>query len=774
MPTKIVSYSIQREVSDGTLSRIVLRIEYEDKESISVYVDDTLLDGTGKYTWTWDGDDIVITPNVEEGSEVLIRRLTAIDKMLHSFESGAVFNNQSMDENFRQLLHIAQEYSEGSGITDVFSDIDMHGYKIKNVGFATEDGDVVTFKQYREDALGASVARDQAQQYAQDALRYRNETEGLANQALTDVEEAKDSAIQEIQNRIAPTLEEAKVYATEAKASAGTAVKASKRAEEALGNTLVLEDSAKTSAEASEASRQASETIYRELKEGLDTVQDVAEPIKIVASNIHHVQTTSTNINDVNIVGADLEGGLATDMFQDYGDLDNPGAPGTSIIGGNIKNVSDNIQHVRVDSENIEAIKTVAGAIDNLPEISATLGDAVKKAESARDTAQAQATVATAQANIAKEQVPLVQAEGTKQVQRVTAEGDKQVKRVQDAGATAVQNVENASTQKITDAQTTAVNAVKAQQTTSVNAVVAQGTTSTNAVKAEGTKQVQAVTNEGTSQLEMVSDAGTSEVQKVTAEGTKQVSLAKAQVTIATQKAQEASTSATNAKNYADTIQASVDSAEASATEAHTSETKADTYAKNASASASTATAQATVATTKAQEAKTSADTSALHKDSAQASATEATKQAERAKQYADQMATGQVQADWNETDPSSKACILNKPTLGALASKDSISYTEITGAPPQPDLSGLATKNELQTGLASKANTKHTHSITEVTNLQTTLDAKADQATVDRDLQAVNTQLGTKAVKADVDTALAKKLDITVFNGFIDYGDLG
>ena len=40
-------------------------------------------------------------------------------------------------------------------------------------------------------------------------------------------------------------------------------------------------------------------------------------------------------------------------------------------------------------------------------------------------------------------------------------------------------------------------------------------------------------------------------------------------------------------------------------------------------------------------------------------------------------------------------------------------------------DISGLATKEELNTGLAGKANTKHTHAITEVTDLQSVLDGK-------------------------------------------------
>lgn len=716
-----VQYSVQRELSDGSLNRISVRVPYFSKDDIHVYVSDieikdTTVEGS-KYTWRWDGDYIAITPNVDQGIEVLVRRITPIDEAIHIFDGRSEFDDQSMDENFQQLIYIAQEYSEGSGIKDVFSDINMHGYKIKNVGWATDDDDVVTYGQYKQDAEGAKVAMQRAETAATKAEAHEKNTKVIADKAQTDITESKDRAITEITNRIAPEIDKARVHAITAQASAGTAVSASNRSEVILQDVMVLEDQAEVHATTAVQAKDEALAIKNEIQDGLDSLIDVTEPIKIVANNIQHVQTTSTNINDVNIVGADLEGGTANELFQDYGDLDNPGAPGTNIIGGNIKNVSDNIQHVRVDSENIEAIKTVAGAIDNLPEISATLGDAVKKAESARDTAQAQATVATQQANIAKQQVPLVQDEGTKQVQRVTAEGDKQVKRVQDAGTSAVQSVQNASAKKITDAQTTAVNAVITQQGSSISAVTA-----------EGTKQIQAITNEGTSQIEMVSDAGTTEVQKVTAEGTKQINIAKAQVTIATQKAQEATASATNAKNYADTIQASVDAAEASATAAHTSETKADTYAKNASASASTATAQATASANSAKAAKLSADNAALSKDSASASATTATQQAERAKQYADQMSIGQVQVDWSETVPSSKAFILNKPTLGKLASKDSIAYTEITGTPPQPDLSGLATKNELQTGLAGKANTTHTHAVADVNDLQTALNTINDK----------------------------------------------
>lgn len=237
-----------------------------------------------------------------------------------------------------------------------------------------------------------------------------------------------------------------------------------------------------------------------------------------------------------------------------------------------------------------------------------------------------------------------------------------------------------------------------------------------------------------------------------------QVSLATQQATLATTKATEAEDSATSASQYA---------------------TAASASAKNASASAGTATTQATAASNSAKAAKLSEDNAALSKTAAgtsetnaKASEVEAKKQADLAKGYANQAASGQMNADWAETSATSKAFIKNKPTLGALASKDSIAYSEITGTPPEQDLSGLATKNELQTGLAGKANASHTHTtaqvtgldtalagkapmshthtIANVTSLQTALDAKANDADLQVDLTAIRESITNVSSKVD------------------------
>lgn len=276
-----------------------------------------------------------------------------------------------------------------------------------------------------------------------------------------------------------------------------------------------------------------------------------------------------------------------------------------------------------------------------------------------------------------------------------------------------------------------------------------------------------------------VNQAVASAVKQVTDEGTKQVNLAKAEVTKATEQATVATTKASEA--------------EVSATSASTSAGQADASAKSSAKSAESATTQATASANSAKAAKLSEDNAALSKTAAgtsatnaKASETEAKRQADLAKGYAESAAGGQINSDWAETDVKSKAFIKNKPTLGTLASKNSIEYTEVTGT---PDLSVYVLGSTLTAELAKKANLSHTHTTTQINGLDTALAGKAPAShthTVSQitDLTTtlapyakttdVNSKLSDKADTTTVNAGLAKKLDITTFNGFVDYGDLG
>lgn len=145
-----MAYSIQTAVSDGTLEVLDLSIKYMDKSHIFVYVDDVLVEGSA-YSYVWLTDTrIQLVPAVANGSTIKVIRKTLTDEMWHEFSKGARFSTTSMDENFEQLLFLAQEYSEGIYISDFYSDVDLHLKRILNLGDPINDADAVNLKTLKE------------------------------------------------------------------------------------------------------------------------------------------------------------------------------------------------------------------------------------------------------------------------------------------------------------------------------------------------------------------------------------------------------------------------------------------------------------------------------------------------------------------------------------------------------------------------------------------------------------------------------------------------
>lgn len=147
----LMTFSIQRATSDGTLSTLDLTIEYIDQIDVHLFVDDVEMDltgGTTPYTWEWvTPSQIKILPVVPNGSVVMLRRRTQSSEMYHNFDEGAVFKDESVDENFKQVLFLTQESQEGLALTDLFNDLDMHGFNINNLPLATEPTQPVTLEQ---------------------------------------------------------------------------------------------------------------------------------------------------------------------------------------------------------------------------------------------------------------------------------------------------------------------------------------------------------------------------------------------------------------------------------------------------------------------------------------------------------------------------------------------------------------------------------------------------------------------------------------------------
>ena len=158
-----MTYSRQRAVSDGTLQRLDLTIGYIKRADISV-----LLNGvnTDNYTWAGSSNAVQFPAPIPNGVEVTLVRSTQSDKVINVFSSGAAFTNSAMDKDFQQMLYLAQEYTEGGGQVEFFSDIDMHGFSIHNVKDGVLPGDAVNFKQLNDLAGGAPEAAEAARQAA--------------------------------------------------------------------------------------------------------------------------------------------------------------------------------------------------------------------------------------------------------------------------------------------------------------------------------------------------------------------------------------------------------------------------------------------------------------------------------------------------------------------------------------------------------------------------------------------------------------------------------
>lgn len=138
-----MAFSWQESVKPAGTQDIQCDIEYLDKSYIHVYLDGV---ETTAFTWT-SSTNIRLNSPLSAETVVLLIRKTEREYLYIEFASGAPFIEGNVDTQNTQFLHLAQELVEGRSIEGFYGDINMHRYRITNMGDPVDARDAAN-KQY--------------------------------------------------------------------------------------------------------------------------------------------------------------------------------------------------------------------------------------------------------------------------------------------------------------------------------------------------------------------------------------------------------------------------------------------------------------------------------------------------------------------------------------------------------------------------------------------------------------------------------------------------
>ena len=483
--------------------------------------------------------------------------------------------------------------------------------------------------------------------------------------------------------------------------------------EEMIERLLAAQQTAQAAADAAEAAKNAAEDILEDVQtygEAAAKLEPIADEIVSVAGAKDAVEATGENITNVNIVAGDLDT-TTQPVDIDYGDYDDESGSGEVEVptGGNIVTVATNIESIKTVAENIEDIVSITSEIDKVPGYLEDMGEQVQASAQNAQNALGSANAAANSAQDAATQKNLAKDWAIKldgKVVEAEVEIDFSAKYWANQAKSSADSASATLTQ-VTQAGETAVGNVQSAQSTAVQAV-----------NSEGSTQIAAVGDAMDSAVAAVSAQQTTSVNAVNAAGTQQTANAKAQADAAAQSAADALTAKTQA--------------EAAKADAVTAKGQAETAASTATTKAG----EAAQSATEAGNAKTAALGAQTAAETAQAAA-------EAAQAAAEEVAG----------------------SLGDPLGKEEAAATYLTKTVAS---STYATKTEVTTGLAGKANSSHTHEISQVSGLQSALDGK--QAVGD---YAPATHTHTSSQVTGLGT-LATKNEITAAElaATIDYGE--
>ena len=629
--------TIANYTGNGTQTDFVVPFDYLKKSFVHVYVDNglTLLTGgdygdTGADYYFLDDTTIRLKTAPAEGEGIVVRRYTSATERIVSFEDASILKATDLDTSQLQAFHIAEEARDNvkdAMLRDDEGNWDAQNARIVNVADPVDDQDAMTLGYYKNDKQSVIDLKNETKGYRDEALGFRNEAEGFKD----TTEGYKDDA------------EKSKNLAKD------WAIK--------MDGKVVEEG----------------EQIDYSAKYWAQSVAEMGEAAKVVADNIEDVNTVADNIDDVNTVAGDLEGSFKPPQFTDMGRVGTGETEEIEVTGGNIKTVADNIEDVNSVADAIQD-GSLQTAIDSVP----VTVENVRLSNEAKDGA-------VAASNKAKDWA--IKMDG-KVTDDAGLEVDYSSKYYANQAKASAEEA-NVSADVVTEAVTEGVSQINTLSQQKVTEITNAGTTQVNNVNTAGTTQVQAVNTAGSTQVSAVEDEGDSQVSAVTAEGTKQSGLVTSkgteQITLVGQKG--------------DSVIAIIDSSkdgliEELQTEGETQigliETAGTTQVGNVNTAGTTQVGNVNDAGDTQVQAVNTAGTNQIaaigtaaeeaiadlepYVEKAQAWAEKTDGPVEggsySAKYWANQASSGQLNADWNETDSSNKGYIKNKPDLSVYAEK--------------------------------------------------------------------------------------------------------
>lgn len=341
------------------------------------------------------------------------------------------------------------------------------------------------------------------------------------------------------------------------------------------------------------------------------------------------------------------------------------------------------------------AVEKAGEAANSASASAASASDAAASASAAASSA-AEAEASKNAINVTKEQVT---AEGRKQIAAIQTEGGTQISNVQSVGQEQASRISTAGSAVVAD--------IKLNGQGEVDRITQTGGTWNDTVVATGQRWKQDVIAAGSDSLAKA----TAQAAAAEASANKASGFADA----ASAAAKAAETSENVAVSSATAAGVSEAKAKASETAAASSKTAAAGSASAASQSAAAAATSATEAGGRAAAAAASASAAKSSQDAAAASAAAAKASEDKAKEYANQASSGQIQADWTETDTAAKSYIKNKPiqlTSAAVSAGTATDQGTISAAQLKASIKAVAPaeytvqKAELETGTAAKFGT--------------------------------------------------------------------